>query len=181
MLFVLENVSYTRGERRVISELTVTIGDGTTAMVGPSGAGKSTLLRLLNRLADPGSGTIRYRGRDLRDYDVLELRREVALVPQLPALLPDTVAENLRFGPRLAGRTCDITQALALNRAVLLLDEPTAALDQHTRDAVERTLIDLRDRLSVSLVLVTHDRDQAHRLSDRIIGLDHGQLRPQPT
>ena len=53
--------------------------DGTTtAVTGPSGAGKSTLLRLLNRLADPGRGTVRFRGREVRELDVLALRRRIA-------------------------------------------------------------------------------------------------------
>jgi putative ABC transport system ATP-binding protein len=209
MLFMLENVCLARAGRNVLTDLKLTVAEGTTALVGPSGAGKSTLLRLLNRLADPDTGTIRYQGRDVRDYDVLELRREVALVPQLPALLPGTVTENINYGPRLADRTCDTIQALALagldpsfterpagqlsvgeqqrvmlaralalKPAVLLLDEPTAALDQKARDAVERTLLDLRHELSASLVIVTHDLAQAQRLGDRMIRLDHGkQLR----
>src|SRR5438874_2424634 len=114
MLFGLENVTYTRAGRRVLLHLNLRLDDGTTALVGPSGAGKSTLLRLLNRLADPDSGTIIYRGRNVREYDVLELRREVALVPQLPALLPGTVAENVAYGPQLSGRECDIGEALIL-------------------------------------------------------------------
>src|SRR5437764_5834751 len=114
MLFGLENVSYTRAGRRLFSELTVRLEDGTTALVGPSGAGKSTLLRLLNRLADPDSGTITYRGRDVREYDVLELRRVIALVPQLPALLPSSVAENVGYGPGLCGRQCELDRALVL-------------------------------------------------------------------
>jgi len=54
---------------------------------------------------------------------------------------------------------------------VLLLDEPTSALDPEARDAVERTLADLRERLSLSYVLVTHDHDQASRLADRVLTL----------
>src|SRR5437763_14221029 len=103
MQFRLQNITYARGQRPVLSEVTVGLRDGTTALVGPSGAGKSTLLRLLNRLADPDTGMVRYRGRDVREYDVLELRREVALVAQLPALLPGTVAEHVSYGPRLSG------------------------------------------------------------------------------
>jgi putative ABC transport system ATP-binding protein len=208
MLFALEDVIYTRGDRRVLSNVRLGLREGTTALVGPSGAGKSTLLRLLNRLADPDSGTITYQGRDVREYDVLELRREVALVPQLPALLPGTVAENVTFGPRLCERECDLSEALtlaglddsfanrssaqlsvgeqqrvmlaralALRPAVLLLDEPTAALDERARDAVERTLLDLRERVSASLVVVTHDPAQARRLSDRIVAVEDGHIR----
>src|SRR5438046_10253390 len=114
VLFALESVICRRAGRTVLADLTLEMTQATTALIGPSGAGKSTLLRLLNRLADPDSGTITYRGRDVRDYDVLELRREIALVPQLPALLPGTVAENVAYGPRLCGRECDIGQALTL-------------------------------------------------------------------
>src|SRR5947207_3962358 len=110
MLFGLENVTYTRAGRRLFSDLNVRLEDGTTALVGPSGAGKSTLLRLLNRLADPDSGTITYRGRDVRDHAVPELRREIALAPQLPALLPGTVAATIAYGPRLRGRESDVGQ-----------------------------------------------------------------------
>jgi putative ABC transport system ATP-binding protein len=110
VLFALENVTYRRAERTVLADLSVDIFEGAT----PSGAGKSTLLRLLNRLADPDQGMVRYHARDVCDYDVLELRRDVGLVPQLPALLASTVAENVSYGPRLRGQACDIHKALAL-------------------------------------------------------------------
>ena len=72
-------------------------------------------------------------------------------------------------------------RALALEPAVLLLDEPTAALDEKARAAVERTLDDLRARLSVDVVLVTHDRAQAERLADHQIVIRDGRMgRPTP-
>lgn len=83
-------------------------------MLGPSGVGKSTLLRLLNRLADPDEGTISFRGEDVRELDPLELRRRVSLVPQMPAPLPGTVADNVRFGPSLCGRVADVEGSLEL-------------------------------------------------------------------
>ena len=87
---------------------------GRPASPGPSGSGKSTLLRLLDRLADPEAGTVRYRGADVRERDPLELRREVGLVPQLPALLEGTVADNVRFAAELAGREPDVDRLLDL-------------------------------------------------------------------
>src|SRR5947207_14278048 len=69
--------------------------DGLTVMVGPSGAGKTTLLRLLNRLDDPDGGGVLFDGRDVRDLDVLELRRRVQLVGQIPVTFPGSVAANL--------------------------------------------------------------------------------------
>ena len=184
--------------------MSLAIPSGSTALVGPSGSGKSTLLRLLNRLADPDEGSVRFHGTDVRELDPLELRRRVGLVPQLPAPVAGTVADNVCFGPRLHGEQVDpepplrlagldpsfadrdasrlsvgeqqrvmLARALALEPEVLLLDEPTAALDEDAKQAVEETLAGLP---AVSLVLVTHERAQAERLADRVIRLEGGRI-----
>ncbi len=205
-LFELRDVTLSRGGKAVLRDLSVRLPAGAVCVAGPSGSGKSTLLRLLNRLVDPDRGVVRYRGRDVRDRDVLSLRREVCLVPQLPALLDGTVADNISYAARLAGKQADsgrlldlagldasfaqrdaarlsvgeqqrvmLARALALEPALLLLDEPTSALDEAARDSVERTLLELRERLGVSWVLVTHDPDQAARMADCVVTLSaHG-------
>ena len=114
MLFELRDVSLERGGRLVLDGVSASLPEGSTAIVGPSGAGKSTLLRLLNRLTDPNSGQLLYRGRPLSERDPLELRREVSLVPQLPALLEGTVQSNLEFAAGLAGRETDGARHLEL-------------------------------------------------------------------
>jgi putative ABC transport system ATP-binding protein len=207
VLFELRHVSLARGDRRVLDSIDADIHPGATAIVGPSGAGKSTLLRLLNRLADPDGGTIAYNGRPLDSYDPLALRREVSLVPQLPALLAGTVGSNLAYAAKLAGRELDaerclrhaglapefaardvgrlsvgeqqramLARALAQQPGVLLLDEPTSALDREARDAIEATLASLREELDISLILVSHDPEQARRLADRAVRLVAGRV-----
>lgn len=114
MLFELQEVGLDRGGRAVLDAVSARIPEGSTAIVGPSGSGKSTLLRLLNRLADPDRGEISYRGRSLDSYEPLALRREVALVPQLPALLEGTVESNLRYAAHLAGESLETERTLAL-------------------------------------------------------------------
>jgi putative ABC transport system ATP-binding protein len=96
----------------VFDGLDLTLHPGVTAVLGPSGAGKSSLLRLLNRLADADAGTVRFEGRDVRELDPLELRRRACLVPQLPAPVEGTVADNVSLGPRLCGRDADVGRAL---------------------------------------------------------------------
>jgi putative ABC transport system ATP-binding protein len=113
-LFELHGVQASRGGAPVLRGVDLTLRDGATALLGPSGAGKSTLLRLLNRLADPDGGTIRFRGEDVRAQDPRALRRRACLVPQLPALLPGTVADNIRFGPALVGRAVSSSRPLEL-------------------------------------------------------------------
>jgi putative ABC transport system ATP-binding protein len=207
MLFELERLTMERDGKVVLKDVTARLPKGASCVAGPSGSGKSTLLRLLNRLADPESGAVRYAGADVRERDPLELRREVVLVPQLPALLEGTVEDNIRFAAELNGHEPDIAQlldlagldasfagrdssklsvgeqqramlarALALDPRVLLLDEPTSSLDEIATGAVEATLLDLRERVDVSTILVTHDLAQARRMTDWVVRLDEGRV-----
>jgi putative ABC transport system ATP-binding protein len=207
VLFELREVGLDRGGKTVLDSLTAEIPEGATAIVGPSGAGKSTLLRLLNRLVDPQRGEISYRGRPLRSYEPLALRREVALVPQLPALLEGSVESNLGYAADLAGEPLELERTLALasldpafaerdvgklsvgeqqrtmlaralaqRPRVLLLDEPTSALDPAARGVVEAALAEMRRELEISIVLVSHDHEQARRLGDRVLRLEAGRL-----
>ncbi|HEY8569236.1 MAG TPA: ABC transporter transmembrane domain-containing protein [Microbulbifer sp.] len=68
------------------------------ALVGPSGAGKSTLLELLQRFYDPQHGRITLNGTDIRELDTHTLRRQMAVVPQQPALFTADVWYNIRYG-----------------------------------------------------------------------------------
>jgi putative ABC transport system ATP-binding protein len=114
MLFELERVTQSRDGETVLEGLSASLPEGASCVAGPSGSGKSTLLRLLNRLADPDSGVVRYRGADVRERDPLALRQEVCLVPQLPALLEGTVEDNIRFAAELAERRVDVSRLLDL-------------------------------------------------------------------
>ncbi len=89
---VLDGVSLTVREREFL------------AIVGPSGSGKTTLLRLINRLIDPSTGTVRVNGEDVQASDAVGLRRRIGYVFQGVGLFPHmTVAENIAITPKLLG------------------------------------------------------------------------------
>jgi len=83
----------------VLHDLSTHIDAGTRiAVVGETGSGKSTIAKLLTRLMDPTSGSVRLDGIDLRDIPDASLRRSVVLVPQEGFLFDDTLAANARYG-----------------------------------------------------------------------------------
>jgi molybdate transport system ATP-binding protein len=172
-------------------------GDETVAVVGPSGAGKSTLLRAIAGLV-PSQGVVEVGG---RDWSALPAeQRSVGFVFQDYALFPHlTVRGNVafagpaddlleRFGtaqladarPRdLSGgerQRVAIARALARRPSVLLLDEPLAALDPHTRDTVRSELRTTLRELGLPTIVVTHDFVDAAALADRVGVLVEGSL-----
>lgn len=179
--------------------------EGILAVAGPSGSGKSTLLRLLNRLDDPVSGSIRWEGRDIKEWEPRELRRRVAMIFQTAPIFPGTVFDNFRVArpgldldrahrvldhvgmPReLLERQADqlsggeaqrmaIARALLTEPQVLLADEPTAALDTASRRTIEDLARGLADS-GVPLVWITHDTAQLRRIADHAVVLVDGDV-----
>ncbi|KAI4330683.1 hypothetical protein MLD38_028945 [Melastoma candidum] len=89
----------------ILNKINVDIPKGKiVGIIGPSGSGKSTMLRALNRLWEPPSGTVFLDGEDIRQLDVLSLRRKVGMLFQLPVMFEGTVADNIRYGPQLRGK-----------------------------------------------------------------------------
>ena len=137
MLFELTDVSYSRSAVTVLDGLTARIPRGASCLFGPSGSGKSTTLRLLDRLIDADRGRVLFEGSDVRERDVLALRREVVLVPQLPALAQGTVADNVAYGPRMAGHSFDPRTPLELaGLDPALSDRPAGRLSVGERQRV---------------------------------------------
>lgn len=177
---------------------------GVTAVFGPSGSGKSTLLRLCNRLEVPTGGRVSFCGKDIAAIDPLKLRRRVGMCFQRPTPFPGTVAANLRVADpgasdarmretltrvALTGSWLDrdatalsggeaqrmcLARTLMAKPEVLLLDEPTSAIDAEAAGVIERAVRELADE-GVPALWVTHDRDQAARTADRVLHIDKGR------
>ena len=130
-VFVVQDLDFYYREKLALSKIGMEIlPRKVTALIGPSGCGKSTFLRCLNRMNDtiPGTrleGKIQLAGRDIYapDYNVAELRQRVGMVFQKPNPFPQSVYDNVAFGPRVLG--------MVENKA--RLDE---IVEQSLRDAV---------------------------------------------
>jgi molybdate transport system ATP-binding protein len=187
-------------------ELALDVGVETVALVGPSGAGKTSVLRAVAGLAHPAAGMVSCDGDtwfdSVRGIDCRPEQRSVGFVFQEYALFPHlTVAQNVTFGggradgllrrlrieqlanakpAELSGgerQRVALARALAREPRVLLLDEPMAALDPHTRGRVRAELHDLLRELGLPTLLVTHDFEDAAALADRVGVLVDGRLR----
>jgi len=224
--FVFENVGfrYPDAERWALRALDFELRAGEVlALVGENGAGKTTLVKLLARLYDPDEGRILLDGRDLRDYDLEDLRANIGVifqdfvryhltagenigVGQIDAMydrerirgaakraLADQVIEPLPQGyDQLIGRRfksgVDLSggqwQKIAIARAymrdaqVMILDEPTAALDARSEFEVFQRFKELSSNRTA--VLISH-RFSSVRMADRILVLNEGRLEASGT
>lgn len=98
-MFSLLNIQY----KSIINVKELHIPQGKiTCIQGESGSGKSTLLKLLNRMLTYTAGDIYYKEKDLKNYEAIDLRREVMMLPQVPAIYDGSILNNLKIGFRFA-------------------------------------------------------------------------------
>ena len=191
----VENLS-----RTGLQPFSFTINAGECVVVqGASGAGKTLLMRAVADL-DPNEGTISVNGVDRRSMTGPEWRHLVGYVPAEPGWWAECIADhfpNLAQAQNLAVRLnlsndvfnrlvsqastgerlrLALVRALCATPTVLLLDEPTAALD-HTGTLLVEALI--RERLGQGLAVLwtTHDTEQAARMATRTLVIDNGTVR----
>ena len=119
MTLALESIDVVLGGVPIVADVSIEVAAGERlALLGPSGAGKSTLLRVAAGLERPAGGRVLVDGRDITSHP--PHRRGIGLVFQDAALFPHrTVAENVGFGPKVAGlaraeREACVAEALAL-------------------------------------------------------------------
>jgi len=96
------NVSFfypTYPKKLVLDDISFTINPGQKiAFVGTSGCGKSTIIQLIERFYDCTSGTVLIDDRDIKEYNIVSLRRRIGIVMQEPALFKRSIYENIRYG-----------------------------------------------------------------------------------
>lgn len=224
--FVFDNVGfrYPDAERWAVRNLSFHLQAGEViALVGENGAGKTTLVKLLARLYDPDEGRILLDGRDLRDYDLDDLRANMGVIFQdfvryhlsagenigvglveamsdkerirnaarraladevidgLPAGYDQLIGRRFKTGVDLSGgqwQKIAIARAYMRDAQVMILDEPTAALDARAEFEVFQRFKELSDNRTA--VLISH-RFSSVRMADRILVLADGRIESSGT
>jgi phosphate transport system ATP-binding protein len=130
--FSVEQLDFYYGPTKALSNISLEIEPRkVTALIGPSGCGKSTFLRCLNRMNDTITGTrvdgsILLNGKNIYDddMDVVTLRQRVGMVFQKPNPFPQSIYDNVAFGPRVMGMDVNLDEVVEKSlRAAALWDE----------------------------------------------------------
>jgi ABC-type proline/glycine betaine transport system ATPase subunit len=172
-----ENLSRVVTGKFLVSNLNVQVRCGEVlAVVGPSGAGKSSFLRLLNRLDEPTSGTVRLNDQDYRELEPRELRRRVGMVMQAAYLFPGTIAANIVFGPRQRGERFTPEQTAALLERVGLAgyqerDVSTLSGGEAQRVSLARTLANAPKALLLDEPTSALDDVSARAIEELVLGI----------
>ena len=194
------------GDRAAVAGLSLMVQPGSiTAILGPNGAGKTTTVETCEGYRRPDSGSVRVLGLDPR-RDARALRPRVGVMLQQGGVYPGVKAEEMlrhvaalhahpldvatlveRLGLGSAGRTAyrrlsggqqhrlSLAMAVVGRPELVFLDEPTAGLDPQARRATWDLVAALRHD-GVTVVLTTHFMDEAERLADQVVVVDHGQV-----
>lgn len=172
-------------------------------VLGPTGAGKSVLLETIAGLYQAKKGLIYINRRDVTREE--PRKRNISIVYQDYMLFPHlTVKENIEFGLKEKSQDLDkivefldilrilhrrpdtlsggesqrvaLARALVIKPAVLLLDEPLAALDSNTRERIMSELRQINEKMGITIIHITHERSEAIALADRIAVMNGGGI-----
>ncbi|MDR5658466.1 ATP-binding cassette domain-containing protein [Serpentinicella sp. ANB-PHB4] len=198
----------------VLENLNLQINHGElVTIVGPSGCGKTTLLKMINTLVKSSSGDIYVKGKNIKQWDPIQLRRTIGYVIQQVGLFPHmTIEKNINYVLDIMGKDMNlkkqrvhelidlvglsemylkkyprelsggqkqrvgVARALAADPDIILMDEPFGAVDEIARTKLQDEIIKIHKKLNNTIILVTHDIEEALKLGSKIILLNNGRI-----
>lgn len=219
-ILTISNLNVNYGSKKILDNINLSFKKNTiNCIIGSSGCGKTTLLKSINNsIVFEGElhvdGNICYDGKNISDIDDSTLRKEIAMLMQMPVVFPFSLYKNLEYvldyylkidktrkndmivdilkkvqlyeevkddlnisAEKLSGgqkqRLC-LARALLTEPKIILLDEPCSALDVYNTMCIENLLLSLKHESTI--IIVTHNIQEAKRINDRIIFMKDGKV-----
>lgn len=161
---------YPDGEEAVLKDVSFTVRKGETiAFIGSTGSGKSTLVSLVPRFYDVSDGTVRINQKDVREYDLQQLRAKIGYVAQKAVLFCGSIADNIRFGKKDADEA-ELTHAAEVAQAAAFIQEKPHRFDERIVEGATNVSGGQKQRLSIARALVR--RPQIYIYDDSFSALD---------
>lgn len=140
----------------VLSDINIKVDKGQTiALVGQSGSGKSTMIDLIPRFYDVKKGSIKVDGKDIRDLDLIDLRKLMGIVNQEPILFNDTIYNNIAFGVDSTTQE-EVEQAARIANAHEFIMETEDGYQTNIGDRGNRLSGGQRQRISIARAILTN-------------------------
>lgn len=216
----VENLNVYFEKKQILNDINLCFNENTiSCIIGSSGCGKTTLLKAINNsiVFDKEltiDGNIVFDEKNIKDISETSLRKEIAMLMQMPVVFPFSIYKNLEYvldyhfklsknekndriidilkkvqlyeeikddlkmsAEKLSGgqkqRLC-LARALLTEPKIILLDEPCSALDVFNTMCIENLLLELKKELTI--IIVTHNIQEAKRINDRIIFMKDGKV-----
>lgn len=162
--------AYPDGEEAVLKDVSFTVRKGETiAFIGSTGSGKSTLVSLIPRFYDVSEGSVSINGRDVRSYDLDQLRKAIGYVAQKAVLFRGTIADNIRFGKPDASDE-EVCHAAKVAQAYDFIMEKPKQFEERIVEGAGNVSGGQKQRLSIARAIVR--RPQIYIYDDSFSALD---------
>ncbi|WP_027088547.1 ABC transporter ATP-binding protein [Thomasclavelia saccharogumia] len=161
---------YPDGEEPVLYDVSFKAKKGeVVAFIGSTGSGKSTLVNLIPRFYDVSKGRIKINGKDIRDYDVLQLRDKLGVIPQKAVLFSGSIADNIRFGKKDATDE-EVIHAAKVAQAYSFIMDKKNGFNEPISEGATNVSGGQKQRLSIARALVR--KAQIYIFDDSFSALD---------
>lgn len=171
----IKDLQYKSNNTNILNGINLTVEKGDCiSIVGQSGSGKSTLLKMCADLLEISKGDIFYKEINYKEYDPIELRKNISYCIQLPYLFGNTVYENLEFPFKIRKEKFDNTRVKALlesfnlDKSILCKDINSLSGGEKQRISIIRNLVYTPDILLLDEATSALDNDNAKRVEEHI-------------
>ena len=199
--------SYPSNSKKIIlNKINISIEPGEKiCFIGPSGSGKSTIGQLIERFYDVNEGEILIDNINIKNYNLVSIRKNISYVSQEPALFNDSIINNIKYGNssikyeeiKEYSRMCKIDdklsennfselsggqkQRVAIIRAILkkskilILDEATSALDNQIENEVKNIIYNYIENNGITTIVISH-KITSFEYFNRVFKIDNGEM-----